>query len=102
VSPQAPQPFGSLYDLIAPSAHVARPVGEWNTSRLVIQRNTVDYLAPITRDFEARCTGLPPAQFEEFLRTLDRYGKARTTLAAVLTCNGEKAAAFSGDYVAAR
>jgi len=73
-----------------------------HTSRLVIQRNTVDYLAPITRDFEAHCGGLPPGQFEEFLRTLDRYGKARAKLTASLTCGGEKKAAFSGDYVAAR
>lgn len=73
-----------------------------HTSRLVIQRNTVNYLAPITHDFEARCTGLPVEQFEEFLRTLDRYGKARATLTAVLTCEGEKVATFSGEYVAAR
>jgi len=73
-----------------------------HSSRLVIQRNTVNYLAPITREFEARCTALPAAQFEEFLRTLDRYGKARVKLAAVLTCKGEKAATFTGDYVAAR
>lgn len=72
------------------------------TSRLVIQRNTVDYLAPITGEFEARCAGLPAEQFEEFLRTLERYGKARATLGSVLTCSGEKVAAFSGDYVAAR
>jgi len=72
------------------------------TSRLVIQRNTVDYLAPITREFEAHCAGMPAAQLEEFLRTLERYGKARATLTAVLTCKGEKVATFSGDYVAAR
>ncbi len=73
-----------------------------HTSRLVIQRNTVDYLAPIKRDFEARCTGMAAAQFEEFLRTLGRYGKARASLTAVLTCEGEKVAVFAGDYVAAR
>jgi thioesterase domain-containing protein len=77
-------------------------VAAGHPSRLVIQRNTVDYLAPVTRNFEARCTGLSAESFEEFLRTLDRYGKARTTLAAVLTCEGEKVATFSGDYVAAR
>ena len=73
-----------------------------HASRLVIQRNTVDYLAPVTRDFEARCTGLPAAEFEEFLRTLDRYGKARAKLTAELTCDGTKVAAFAGDYVASR
>ena len=73
-----------------------------HTSRLVIQRNTVNYLAPITDDFEARCDGLPGAQFDEFVATLDRYAKARVTLTAVLTCKGEKVATFSGEYVAAR
>jgi hypothetical protein len=34
---------GSLYDLIAPSTHAARPVGEWNTSRLVIQGKHVEH-----------------------------------------------------------
>lgn len=73
-----------------------------HTSRLVIQRNTVDYLAPITREFEAHCAGLPAEPFQEFLRTLDRHGKARATLTAELMCQGKKVAAFSGDYVAAR
>ena len=72
------------------------------TSRLVIQRNTMDYLAPITGEFEARCDGVPGEPFGEFLRRLERYGKARVTLTAVLTCEGEKVAAFSGEYVAAQ
>jgi thioesterase domain-containing protein len=73
-----------------------------HTSRLVVQRNTVEYLAPITRDFEARCAGLSAPQFERFLRSLDRHGKARATLTAVLRCDGKEVATFSGDYVAAR
>lgn len=71
-------------------------------SRLVIQRNTVDYLEPITGDFDARCDALPAAAFEEFLHTRRRHGKARVTLGAVLLCGGEKVAAFSGDYVAVK
>lgn len=71
-----------------------------HTSRLVIQRNAVEYLAPIASAFEVRCPGLSAAQFERFLRTLDRHGKARATLTADLTCGGKKAATFSGEYVA--
>jgi thioesterase domain-containing protein len=69
-------------------------------SRLVIQRNTMDYLEPITGDFDARCDALPTAAVEEFLQTRRRHGKARVTLPAGLFCGGEKVAAFSGDYVA--
>jgi thioesterase domain-containing protein len=72
------------------------------TSRLVIQRNSVEYLAPIRQDFEARCPGMPAGQFDEFVRTLERYGRARASLAAELTSEGKKVAIFAGDYVAAR
>ena len=70
--------------------------------RLVIQRNTVDYLAPITGEFEAHCAGLPGEKFGRFRRTLERHGKARATLAVVLTCKGGKVAEFSGEFVALR
>ena|SRR5882724_4485203 len=71
-------------------------------SRLVIQRNTIDYLEPIAGDFEARCDALPVAALEEFLRTRRRHGKARVTLEAALVCGGVKVAAFSGEYVAVK
>jgi len=71
-------------------------------SRLVIQRNTVDYLAPIATDFEARCAALPAAELEKFLHTLGRHGKARVTVTAELSCEGKRVATFTGDYVAVR
>lgn len=76
--------------------------GAGHASRLVIQRNTVDYLAPIAGEFEARCPGLPAAQFASFVRMLERHGKARATLTAEIRYKGDKAATFSGDYVAVR
>jgi thioesterase domain-containing protein len=69
-------------------------------ARLVIQGNTMNYLAPITGDFQARCDAPPRAQVEKFMRTRSRHGKARMTVAAVLACEGEIVATFSGDYVA--
>jgi thioesterase domain-containing protein len=70
--------------------------------RLVIQRNTVDYLAPIIGEFESHCAGLPAEKFASFRRTLERHGKARATLATVLSCKGAKVAEFSGEFVALR
>lgn len=77
-----------------------RAAGE--PSRLVIQQNTVDYLAPIPADFEARCAAPSGPVLEKFLRTLRRHGKARCAVAAKLTCGGAEVARFSGDYVAVR
>jgi len=69
-------------------------------SRLVIQGNTVGYLAPIAGDFEARCEAPATTTVEKFLRTLARHGRARIALTAVLTCEGKRVATFGGDYVA--
>lgn len=71
-------------------------------ARLVIQKNTVDYLAPITGEFTARCEAAPAEVFGKFVRTFARHGKARLEVAAVLWCEGKKVATFSGDYVAVR
>jgi thioesterase domain-containing protein len=71
-------------------------------ARLVIQRNTMDYLAPITDAFEARCTAPLYPTKEKFMRSLQRYRKARITLGSVLTCAGVQVGGFSGDYVAVK
>ncbi len=68
--------------------------------RLVIQRNAMEYLAPIAGDFEARCRGLAPDEFEKFARQFRRAGKARVTLAADVFFHGQVCAQFHGDYVA--
>lgn len=34
---------GSIYSMVAPSAQVARPVGEWNESRVVLRGNHVEH-----------------------------------------------------------
>lgn len=68
--------------------------------RLVIQRNTMDYVAPIDGDFTAECGGLGAAAFEKFLKTLRRHGKARTELTVRLLLGNAVVARFSGEYVA--
>ena len=77
-----------------------RLIGAGVTTRLVIQRNTMEYLAPIAGEFEAQCAGVSEEAFDKFLRTLRRAGRARLTLAATLCFRGAEAGAFTGDYVA--
>ncbi len=72
------------------------------TSRLVIQGNSMAYLEPIADDFEASCAAPPAATVEQFLRTLARHGRARIAVTAELRCGGKKVATFSGDYVAVK
>lgn len=37
------QQAGSLFDLVAPSRDVTRPVGEWNAGRLIVERGKVEH-----------------------------------------------------------
>ena len=79
---------------------VLRTAGQ--PSRLVIQKNGMDYLAPIAGDFEARCAAPAAEVLEKFLRTLSRHAKARLTLGATLSCDSARVATFTGDYVAVK
>lgn len=76
--------------------------GSGLATRLVIQRNTIDYLAPITADFEAECPAVTAEERARVVKMLRRHGKTRITLSAHLTCAITKVAAFSGEYVAVR
>jgi thioesterase domain-containing protein len=70
--------------------------------RIVIQRNQVEYLAPIATDFDAICPGLPADALARFLKTFHRLGRARTEMTAELHCGNQLVAKFRGDYVAVR
>jgi thioesterase domain-containing protein len=69
-------------------------------ARIVIQRETVDYLAPAIADFTAFCPSPPPAEWERFLAVFARRGKARLALTATVASNGVLAATFTGEFVA--
>lgn len=73
---------------------------EGHMSRLVIQKNTVDYLLPISGDFEARCAAPSEETVTKFLAIFRRHGKARLEVGAVLLSEGKPATTFTGDYVA--
>jgi thioesterase domain-containing protein len=68
--------------------------------RVVIQRNTMEYDAPIEGDFTAVCSGVPAAAWEKFLGTLRRHRRARLELAVGLKFKDECVARLVGEYVA--
>ena len=69
-------------------------------SRVVIQRNSMDYLAPIAGDFTATATIGAETNWDGFLRMLTRKGIARITIGAELEYAGTIAGRLSGEFVA--
>jgi thioesterase domain-containing protein len=69
------------------------------TTRIVIQRNTIDYHDPIDGDFEA--VALPPSaeEWSRFTRLLERRGRSRIDLRVELQRNGETLGDCVGTYV---
>lgn len=68
--------------------------------RLVIQRSTMDYRLPMAGDFTARATLSAGSDWDRFRRTLERRGKGRIAVDAVLEHDSEAAGYFAGEFVA--
>ncbi len=71
-------------------------------SRLVVQRSTLDFHAPVDGDFTATSTLPAPAQWNRFLATLERHGRARVTVTSLIACASALGASHEGTYVALR
>lgn len=69
-------------------------------SRLVIQRNSIEYSKPIFGEFSASATLVDPGKWPLFLRMLERKGRARVAVASVLLYEGQAAGTFEGEFVA--
>jgi len=69
-------------------------------ARLVIQRNTMDYLAPIAGNFTATATLAAAADWSLFCRTLDRHGRARIEAVVRLDFEQQDAGRLTGSFVA--
>ena len=70
------------------------------SSRIVIQRNCVDYDAPMLGEFSAASRLSDPASWERFVRMLERKGRARVSVAATLESQGAPCGRFEGSFVA--
>ena len=69
-------------------------------SNIVIQRNEIRYLTPITCDFEARARLSSDENWCDFLRMLARRKKSRVNVSVDLTCKGALVGEFAGSFVA--
>jgi len=65
---------------------------------IVIQESNIRYLLPVDQEMHAECR-LDDAAFRQFMRTLERHGRARLSLDVVITHHGQPAVEFSGRYV---
>lgn len=69
-------------------------------SRLVIQRNTMEYEQPILGEFTARSSLEQSAAWAQFTRMLARKGKARVAVSSVLEHAGQVVGRLTGEFVA--
>ena len=65
---------------------------------IVIQESNIRYVLPVDQDMQAECL-LDDAVFQHFLRTLNKYDRARLSLDVVITQDNRPAVEFSGRYV---
>ncbi len=71
-------------------------------TRLVIQSSNFDFSNPVTDDFEA-VSQLPPTQdYERFIKTLSKHGRARIAVDSEVFCHDESCGSHQGVYVAVR
>lgn len=67
---------------------------------VVIQESSVQFLKPVTQDFETICPMPAAPVIEKFLHTLERKGRARLALDATIHTGDELALRFHGRFVA--
>ena len=69
-------------------------------SRLVIQRNTMEYGKPIDGTFTAVAEAPSEAAWRAFVRVFERKGLGRIEQASVLMHHGQPAGRLTGEFVA--
>lgn len=68
--------------------------------QLVIQRNSMEYRRPISTDFRSVARLVEPDSWQRFVTTLERRGKARIRVLAILESDGSESGFFEGVFVA--
>lgn len=90
----------ALATLAAWSLLHTRLLDEGIATRLVIQRNTVEYERPIQGEFTAQSSLNQADTWHQFARALSRRGKARVAVVSHLQCAGQTVGRFAGEFVA--
>jgi len=71
-------------------------------TKLVIQSSNFEFTKPVIDDFEAVCCLPPIKEYERFLKTLEKHGRARITVNSEVLCNNLSCGNHQGVYVAVR
>jgi thioesterase domain-containing protein len=69
-------------------------------SRVVVMSSQIDYHAPATGEFSARCDAPSESDWTRFVAVLDRKGRARLELTSTVHSEGILAATLTGSFVA--
>jgi thioesterase domain-containing protein len=77
-----------------------RLVAEGIRTQLVIQRNTMSYLLPMTGDFTATAGFTGAEDWRHFMRALRRKHRARISVQARLMVGEQRVGEFDGEFVA--
>jgi len=67
-------------------------------TEVVITHSDIDYLRPVTGDFEARAILPELAQWQRFHKAFKRHGKARTTIDVTIMDRNALAVDYSGTF----
>jgi thioesterase domain-containing protein len=68
--------------------------------QIVIQSSSIDYLKPIEAEFFAHCLAPTTQNWQRFITTVSKRGKARILLEVEVYSQGAIAGKFQGEYVA--
>lgn len=94
---------GSIYALAVLSAYSLVYIGlhkeKINTNNIVIQRGDIQYLVPVTGDFDIICEFKNEDIYQKFYKYLRRWNKAREILKVQILCEGKLCATLDGTFV---
>ncbi len=69
-------------------------------AEVVVQRQTGEFLRPVSGSFEVQTDAVRPKAVKRFLETMRRHNKARLQLTARVLLRGHVAGRYTGEYVA--
>ena len=71
-----------------------------SAGEIVITSSNINYIRPVTKDFEAEATLPEGNRWPLFLKTIERHGKARIQLTASIVEDDELAIDYTGSFAA--
>jgi thioesterase domain-containing protein len=94
---------GSIYTLSVLAAYSLVYLGldqeKVPTNNIVIQKADIDYLKPVTGDFEILCEFKGTEAYEKFYEALGRWKKVRDKINVSVSCQGQVCAKLTGLFV---